>query len=130
MTENAESGDLTPRPSSLPRDLTEWSLDALESLFEGDDEFALYATQADHEMVFFAAHDRCWCWTRPPSDGWSQAAPEVVEDWLGATAPKEPGAEPVLMHREELNYGAQGIVSRTVDDPPKHVYEKWEEMDL
>jgi len=124
------SGDLTSRPSSLSREMVQWSYSALRELFDGDDQFALYATEADHEMVFFYAHGRCWLWSRPPSDGWSQAMPEVVEDWIGASAPKEPGAEPVLMHREELNYGARGIVNRTVNDPPKHAHDRIDELEL
>ena len=124
------SDDLSPRPSTLRRDMTAWSLSALKSLFDGDEEFALYVTEADHEAVFFHHDDRCWLFCRPPSSGWDQAAPEVIEDWIGSLAEKEHGTEPLLMHRDELPSRAQGIIESVRRDPPKHVYERLEEMDL
>lgn len=122
------SDDLTPRPSTLRRDMTTWSYAALKDLFDGTDEFALYVTEADHEAVFFHAHDRPWLFCRPPSSGWDQAAPEVIEDWIGSLAEKEVGAEPVLMHHDELPERARSIIEATRRDPPEHAYDRLERV--
>lgn len=116
--------DMTRRSKYLNRQLHTWSYDALKRLFDGDRDFALYMTEADHEAVFFHAHGRFWLFCRPPVGGWDQAMPELVEDWIGSTAPKEPKVEPVLMHREELPARAGDVVQNVVDDPPEHAVDE------
>jgi len=47
-----------------------------------------------------------------------------VVDWIGATAEKEHGAEPVLMHQNELPQTARDQIEHVREDEPAHVYEK------
>lgn len=126
---NDPNPDLSPRSKYLSREMAAWDYSAIESLFEDDENFALYMREADHEAVFFHAHGRYWLYTRYPSAEFDQAAPEVVEDWIGASAPKEPGAEPVLMHREELPQSVKAIIEHVNVVEPQHVHEKWQEAD-
>jgi|GEM_PF-5424627 len=104
--------------------MTAWDYAAIKRLFEGNEAFALYAEEADHEMVFFWANDRFWLFSRAPKIRWDDAAPEVVVDWIGATAEKEHGAEPVLMHQDELPKTARDQIEHVREDEPAHVYEK------
>lgn len=109
--------------------MTEWSYQSLRDLFQGNDEYALYMREADHKAVFFSAHGRCWLATLSPAVEMNIAAPEVVEDWIGSLAPKEPGAEPVLMHREELPRDVKGLVDHVETIEPEHPHERWPESD-
>jgi len=115
---------LSPKSKYLNREMTAWDYGAIKRLFEGDEDFALYAEEADHEMVFFWANDRFWLFSRAPKVSWDDSAPEIVTDWIGASAEKEHGAEPVLMHRGELPKGARGQIKHVRDNDPEHVYEK------
>lgn len=51
-----KSSNLSPRSSYLSREMTTWSYRALKTLFEGNEEFALYMREADHKAVFFYAN--------------------------------------------------------------------------
>ncbi len=115
--------NLSPRESLLSREMEAWSYQSLKTLFEGNEEFALYMREADHKAVFFYAHGRCWLMVRNPSPELHTAAPELVEDWIGASAPKEPGAEPVLMHREELPDDVKSMVEHVEVVEPTHPHE-------
>lgn len=114
---------LSPRSQYLNRDLTTWDYDAITQLLDGNEDFALYAEQVDHEMVFFWAHNSFWLFTRAPTVSWDAAAPEVVIDWIGAAAEKEPGAEPVLMHHNELPTTAREQIETVRETNPEHVYD-------
>ena len=121
---NKANENLSPRSKYLSREMTTWSYRALKDLFEGNEEFALYMREADHKAVFFYAHGHCWLMTRNPSPEINAAAPEVVEDWIGSLAPKEPGAEPVLMHREELPKDVKSMIDHVLAVEPEHPYER------
>jgi len=124
-----KNSNLSPRSSYLSREMTTWSYRALKTLFEGNEDFALYMREADHKAVFFYAHGRCWLMVRNPRPEINAAAPELVEDWIGASAPKEPGAEPVLMHREELPKDVKAMVEHVEVVEPEHPYESWSDHD-
>lgn len=130
MSNTETNPTLTPRSKYLRREMTEWSYRQLVDLFKGDTNFALYMHEADHHGVFFYEHGECWMMCQDPTGNFDQAAPEVVEDWIGSSAPKEPGAEPVLMHREELPKSVKAMIDHVKVVEPKHVHEQWEEMDL
>jgi len=115
---------LSPKSKYLNREMTAWEYDAIKQLFEGNEDFALYAEEADYEMVFFWANDRFWLFSRAPKVSWEDTAPEIVIDWIGASAEKEHGAEPVLMHRDELPTTARDQVEYVRETDPDHVYEK------
>lgn len=117
---------LSPRSGYLNRIMTTWSYDDLKGLFEGDENFALYLNEADHEAVFFQAHGRFWLFNHLPTTEVHKAAPEVIIDRIGAAAPKEPGAEPVLMHRDELPNHVRLTVEGVEKDPPEHPYDELE----
>jgi hypothetical protein len=115
---------LSPKSKYLNREMTAWEYDAIKQLFEGTEDFALYAEDAAHEMVFFWTNDRFWLFSRAPKVSWDDAAPEIVIDWIGASAEKEHGAEPVLMHRDELPTTARGQVEYVRETDPEHVYDE------
>lgn len=115
--------NLSDRSAYLSREMTTWSYSALADLFEDDEEYALYMREADHKAVFFHAHGRCWLMVRTPAAEMSKVSPELVEDWLGSLAPKEPGAEPVLMHRDELPKDVKAMVDHVETVEPEHPYE-------
>jgi hypothetical protein len=106
--------------------LTTWSFDDLRELFAGDDRWALYMEQADHHAVFFHHDGRVWLATEDPRGKQHLAFPEAVEDWLGAAAPKEPGVEPVLLHREELPSVAARLVAWVVETDPEHPVDEFD----
>jgi len=118
-----ENDTLTPRPP-LAREMTTWSYDAIEKLLDGDDEFAIYVNIADREAVLFHEADRLWLFTTYPRGGWVQVAPEVIEDWIGASAPKKLGSEPVLLHRDELPGRASDLPEHVLEQEPEHVYDE------
>lgn len=111
---------LSPRSRYLNREMATWSYDDLKALFEGDENFALYLNEADHEAVFFHAHGRFWLFNHAPTSEIHSSAPEMIIDRIGALAEKEYGAEPVLMHRDELPNNVRMTVESVVADPPEH----------
>jgi len=115
---------LSRRSKYLSREMTAWSYSSLRDLFDGDEEYALYMREADHRAVFFHHADRCWLVTLAPGRDMSIAAPEIVEDWIGSLAEKEHGAEPVLMHRDELPSGAQTMIEYVEEGDVEHPYER------
>ena len=121
---------LSPKSKYLNREMTAWDYDAIKRLFEGNEDFVLYAEEADHEMVFFWANDRFWLFSRAPKVNWDDSAPEVVVDWIGAVAEKEHGAEPVLMHRDELPQRASGVVDRVERGEVEHCHVELFEEDF
>lgn len=121
---NDPNPHLSPKSKYLNREMTAWDYDAIKRLFEGNEEFVLYAEEADHEMVFFWANDRFWLFSRAPKVSWDDSAPEIVTDWIGASAEKEHGAEPVLMHRDELSKTARDQIEYVREKDPEHVCEK------
>lgn len=125
--EDGPNPHLSPRSSYLKREMTAWSYEDLKQLFDGDKNFALYVDEADHEAVFFHAHERFWLFNHLPTTEVHKSAPTVIMDWLGAIAENEPGAEPVLMHRDELPGHVRKTVERVERDPPMHPYDELEE---
>lgn len=121
---NDPNPHLSPKSRYLNREMTAWDYDAIKRLFGGNEDFVLYAEEADHEIVFFWANDRFWLFSRAPKVSWDDSAPEIVTDWIGASAEKEPGAEPVLMHRDELSKTARDQIEYVRENDPEHVYEK------
>lgn len=100
--------------------MTVWSYESLERLFAGNTDYVLYMSIADSEAVFFNARERDWFFSRAPSSGWEQSAPEIIEDWIGSLAEKEHGTEPVLMHRDELDTTAQNLIEAVEDGQHDH----------
>lgn len=125
MTLEDPNPHLSPRSKYLSREMTTWSYQSITDLFEGNEEFALYMREADHKAVFFYAHGRCWMMVRSPGTRMSSAAPEIVEDWMGASAAKEPGAEPVLMHRDELPKDVKAMIDHVETVEPEHPHETY-----
>jgi len=121
---NDPNRHLSPKSKYLNREMTAWDYDVLEELFDGDENFALYLEEADHEAVFFHAHGRFWLFNHLPTTEVRKAAPEVIIDRIGATAEKEYGAEPVLMHRDELPTHVQATVEDVEENPPEHPHDE------
>jgi len=121
---NDPNPNLTPKSKYLNREMDTWNYEAIKSLFEGNEDFVLYAEEADHKMMFFWTNDRFWLFSRAPKVRWDDSAPEIVTDWIGASAEKEHGAEPVLMHQDELPKTARDKIEYVRENDPEHVYEK------
>lgn len=111
------------RAPSLDREMVAWEYDDLLDLFDGNTDFALVCDSADHRAVFFWADGHHWLFTEAPKQPWSQAAPEVIEDWIGSVAAGEFGAEPLLVHRDELSASLRTPIERVTDGDVEHVWE-------
>ena len=99
------------RAAAIDRDMTAWSLDAIRRLLSSG-EFALLCEVADRRALCFWADDELVVFTDHPKAPWTQCHPAAIVDWIGAAAPKEPGAEPLLVHREELTGSLRDPIDR------------------
>lgn len=112
------------RAASIDRTMVAWEYDSLKELFEGNTDYCLLAEVADNRALFFWEDGEHWLFTTYPSGPWEQAMPEAIIDWIGAAAPKEPGAEPLLVHRDELSASLTAPIER-VQDGEEHVHEQF-----
>lgn len=104
-----------------PRDLMHWDYEAVKSLI-GRSPFCLYFNIADHHAVFFHELGEFWLFTQGVRGGISQVAPEMIEDWIGSSALKEPKADPAVLHVEELPQWATSMLEAVRNGEEKHVW--------
>lgn len=109
------------RTPAISRQMVAWDYDSIAALFEGNTDYCLLAQIADNKAVFFWERGECWLFTTYPSGPWEQTMPELIIDWIGASAPKEPGAEPLLLHRDELDRDLETPIERARRETTDHI---------
>lgn len=110
-----------PYYTRTARDLMHWDYQAVKSLLNASP-FCLYFNIADDEAVFFHEIGEFWLFTHGVRGDISQVAPEMVEDWIGSSALREPKADPAVLHLEELPSWASSMVDRVRKGDEAHVW--------
>lgn len=103
------------RAAPIDRHMVAWKYSDIEELFEGNRTFALFCNSADRRALYFWEGEH-YLFVDAPKQKWTEAPPETIIDWIGAAAVKEPGQEPLLVHRKELLASMQTPIERVQRD--------------